>query len=195
MLGPLERLLLVDRRAVALSTEKVIFMGPIDILISEHALVVAGLDTLDRAVRARGPAMGRLLDFFDEFLDRHHHTKEEDELFPAMIAEGFPSRGGPITVMLGEHDRGRSLVAAMRGALADGADERFADLARSFSALLRDHIQKENHVLFPMAMRAVSPAKLEALGERWEATAGVTSRWRDDLASIDGLLTKEHAHA
>lgn len=166
-------------------------MHPLDILVREHALVMLGLDLLDRAAlageRVRGAELTRLLDFFGSFLDEHHHVKEELELFPAMIDAGFPAHGGPLATMLAEHDRGRSLAGSMRRAI-HGDRERFAASAGTYSSLMRAHVEKENGVLFPMAERFVQSATLAHLGERWRSEGGVESRWRDELASIDRAL-------
>ncbi|MGD0266766.1 MAG: hemerythrin domain-containing protein, partial [Candidatus Methylomirabilota bacterium] len=37
-----------------------------------------------------------------------HHGKEENLLFKTMVDRGFPRQGGPIAVMLHEHETGRS---------------------------------------------------------------------------------------
>src|SRR4030065_429878 len=55
-------------------------------------------------------------DFIKGFADGCHHKKEEGVLFPAMQAAGVPSEGGPISVMLAEHEQGRRLTAGMRAA-------------------------------------------------------------------------------
>ena len=59
-----------------------------------------------------------LLEFFQLFADRCHHGKEEDLLFPLLEKKGFPRDGGPIGVMLFEHERGRLLIRQMAEATA-----------------------------------------------------------------------------
>lgn len=51
-----------------------------------------------------------LLEFFTVFVDKCHHGKEEDLLFPAMENLGVRRVGGPIGVMLNEHQQGREFV-------------------------------------------------------------------------------------
>src|SRR3989304_6062306 len=53
------------------------------------------------------------VDFFRGFTDGCHHAKEEVKLFLAMEQRGIPREGGPIGVMLMEHDQGRAFVRAM----------------------------------------------------------------------------------
>jgi hemerythrin-like domain-containing protein len=96
-------------------------------------------------------------------------TKEETILFPRMVEAGVPGEGGPIGVMLYEHDEGRAHIRAMNDALpkaASGdADVRRVLIreARGCVALLRAHIQKENMVLFPIADRVFDPAAKDAI--------------------------------
>jgi hemerythrin-like domain-containing protein len=80
--------------------------------------------------------------------------------FPVLKQRGIPEQGGPIGVMLHEHVLGRDCVGRMREASqARPFDARtFADAARQYIPLLRQHIFKENNVLFRMAERVMSEA-------------------------------------
>jgi regulator of cell morphogenesis and NO signaling len=100
-------------------------------------------------------------------LEPHLH-KEERVLFPAIaaLAEGltdfpFGSVAQPIHMMVIEHDRAGELLALLRGATddyrvpADGCAS-YRSLYERLAALEFDthvHIHKENHVLFPAALR------------------------------------------
>jgi hemerythrin-like domain-containing protein len=80
-----------------------------------------------------------------------------------MESKGIPREGGPIGVMLLEHQQGRQRVRAMADDLesADGGDavsmERVLDQGQAFLELLRGHINKEDNILFNMADHATSP--------------------------------------
>jgi hemerythrin-like domain-containing protein len=157
-------------------------MGVTAELVAEHEAVLLALRILERvegalqAGAADAPShAGELVEFLKVFVDRCHHGKEEDVLFPELERLGVPRQGGPIGVMLAEHERGRTLVAAMADALAPlgrgepGAAARFAESAGSYRALLTAHIAKENGVLFPMAERVVPGDEQGQLVERFEA--------------------------
>jgi hemerythrin-like domain-containing protein len=140
-------------------------MNPIEELKNEHRGVEAALRILEgicsKAEKARridaARDIERLLEFFAVFVDTCHHGKEEALLFPALEREGVSRRGGPIGVMLAEHVSGRTHIAGMRRALAEaqagrsGAVEDFLGHARGYAALLRQHIFKEESVLFRLA--------------------------------------------
>jgi hemerythrin-like domain-containing protein len=98
-----------------------------------------------------------ILEFLTVFVDKCHHGKEEEFLFPALEAVGVPRQGGPIGVMLSEHEQGRKLVAKLTEAVTRYKSGDIADASSvqliidDYVALLAQHISKENTVLFAMA--------------------------------------------
>jgi len=147
-------------------------------LMDEHQGILRMLRILEsvckrldagRGVPAADPAA--MVEFLQVFADRCHHAKEEGHLFPAMVAAGFPESAGPIPVMLADHDRGRAFVRGMADALQgkDGpAAPAFRGSARGYIELLRDHIRREDEVLYPMAVARVPAAALDGLVEAFE---------------------------
>ena len=107
------------------------------------------------------------LDFVRRFADGCHHAKEEQALFPLLEARGIPRRGGPIGMMLLEHQEGRGLVADMERATAARDLPGLVASAGAFSGLLRAHIAKERNVLFPMGERRLDAADDHTLVEHF----------------------------
>jgi len=151
-------------------------MTPTHVLKAEHEgiLIMLGIFEKIRGILTSSaplPAqhIDEILEFFKEFIDACHHGKEEKFLFPAIEAAGIPREGGPIGVMLAEHEAGRKLVRRMRdisgkfpGESATARGE-FAETAGQYIDLLRSHIQKENTVLFPMADKALAKAEQDRM--------------------------------
>lgn len=142
-------------------------MKSVERLKTEHELIERGLNLLEKA--GAGLQAGQSLPngfpewtarFFQQFADQCHHAKEEDVFFPVLEQRGIPEQGGPIGVMLHEHVLGRDCVARMRQASQGHPfDARtFAEAARQYIPLLRQHIFKENNVLFHLAERVMSQA-------------------------------------
>ncbi|MBP7635007.1 hemerythrin domain-containing protein [Candidatus Ozemobacteraceae bacterium] len=151
-------------------------MIPSEQLRAEHDAILAMLGVLDRiCIRLEQgesvpPAhLVRIIEFFQVFADTCHHAKEEEFLFPAYEAAGIPRERGPIGAMLAEHQEGREAISRMKsqldGVTAGQADavERFILAARDYTALLSAHIQKENHVLFPMGDRVLASDRQQEL--------------------------------
>ena len=154
-------------------------------LLAEHEAVLVALDVLERvegALAAGGEEarehLDQLLDFLKVFVDRCHHGKEEEVLFPELERRGVPREGGPIGVMLAEHEEGRGHIRAMAAArdrLRRGELNATAAIRTSASAyrdLLRAHIAKENHILFPMADQLVPAEVAVKLVAQFEAIEG-----------------------
>ena len=116
----------------------------------------------------------RIVEFFRVFADKCHHGKEEDLLFPEMVKAGVPKERGPIGVMLAEHQQGRGFIRGM----AEALDRRkkgdakalpsYAENARNYIALLTQHINKEDNVLFPMGEKVLSRKTQEEMMEGFE---------------------------
>jgi hemerythrin-like domain-containing protein len=157
-------------------------MHPTDVLSQEHRVIESRLDRLEQeiaAIQRSGPfvraTFDEALDFFRNFADGCHHAKEEKLLFPRMAARGVPEHGGPIGVMLAEHDQGRSYLRAVRDNLA-AAEQGSAEALRAVSenasgyiALLRQHIMKEDNILFRMAKMVLNPADVAELSSQFAA--------------------------
>jgi hemerythrin-like domain-containing protein len=150
-------------------------MRATDVLMDEHRVIEQVLSCLEKLAQRceAGEKLDRTaaleaLDFFRHFADHCHHGKEEGHLFPLLEARGLPRQGGPTGVMLHEHDQGRRLVAALAADVETDAPREFVRHARAYVGLLREHIRKEDHCLFPMAAAVLSDAEAEALSRSFE---------------------------
>ncbi|MEW6274970.1 MAG: PAS domain-containing protein [Bacillota bacterium] len=144
------------------------------VLDHEHRLIEKMLEILQKEAEKLKNKQGnpetvtRALDFFTEFADGCHHQKEEKALFPLLQERGIPKEGGPIGVMLAEHEEGRKLVARMKEA-ADQKDwPQLAEAAAGYSELLKGHIWKEDDVLYPAGKKVLSAGDAGSLVERFE---------------------------
>ncbi len=143
---------------------------PVDVLVQEHQVILAVLETIQqevRALRAADPVRPEFwrstLDFLTTFVDTCHHGKEEDVLFPALARNGLPEQQGPVGVMRHEHEHGRQLVRRIHADVAALAGTALAGDAQAYITFLREHIAKENEILFPLAKRVLPPDALAAM--------------------------------
>jgi hemerythrin-like domain-containing protein len=97
-----------------------------------------------------------LLNFLREFADGSHHVKEQAILFPALMHADMPLDAGLLHAMNYEHERGRTLTAAMQDALNRNRMDGFVTLADRYIELLTNHIEKEESVLFTAADETLS---------------------------------------
>ncbi len=146
-------------------------MTILDDLREEHALierVVGSLRTF-AAAGARDPDdAAAYLRFVRLYAGRFHHAREEDVLFPALVATEVPADRGPLKILLDAHRAMARMLDAMDGGITLERAERYG------SALLH-HIDAENSVLFPeseIRLRSAGGAELASReADAEEATA------------------------
>ena len=157
-------------------------MQPIKDLKMEHDAVRLTLSILDEICQRIEKSediidfrhLEQLVEFFMVFVDKCHHGKEEELLFPALENVGVSREGGPIGVLLHEHQQGREFARKMNAALAQYTQgdrqvvNEFVKTAREYINLLDQHIDKENNVLFPLAEKHLSEQEQEKLWEGFE---------------------------
>ena len=104
------------------------------------------------------------VDFIRNYADRFHHAKEEGVLFEALVTNGMPRENSPVAAMLMEHEQGRSFVVGMEMAASEamkglpGRELEIVKNALAYAELLRDHISKEDGILYPLAERIIPEA-------------------------------------
>jgi len=165
---------------------------PIEQLKAEHRIIekalraLSGLcDRLETGEAIDPTGFDRLFEFLGNFADRRHHQKEEKCLFPALGLHGVARDRGPIGVMLQEHCTGRALITHMKRAAvafenhAPNAAVQFSDAGRNYVALLREHIIKEDTVLFQIAESLLDARALQSL--------------QDDFDSAESDMAESHA--
>jgi hemerythrin-like domain-containing protein len=156
-------------------------MTPTEMLMHEHQIILLVLDGAEREARriedtgvVHAETVDEMVDFFRNFADRCHHIKEEKLLFVKMEQRGMPVKGGPIGVMLHEHEYGRDLTRAIAAALPQAAEGDPAATAvvrenlLNYARFLRAHIQQEDNILYPMADQLLTAEDQHDLLEDFE---------------------------
>ena len=149
------------------------------LLSDEHRVIERVLAAVERLTEKPASEFlqpwKKALDFIRHFADQCHHCKEEKVLFPALEQHGIPNEGGPIGMMLIEHEEGRSYVRAMFDALErveagdQSAQAPLFENAKRYLRLLREHIQKEDDILFRMADEVIPEDEQKQLLKSFEA--------------------------
>ncbi len=146
---------------------------PTEILKEEHENVLQKLDALEEIISHLdkkdeiSAKLRELASFFgtDVWV---HFAKEEEALFPE-IERFIPRESGPIGVMLAEHEELRNTNTEIQRGIAvylrdSGNLEAKVMIERHgahFIGLLRDHIDKENNILFVMADMHLDETQLD----------------------------------
>ena len=151
-------------------------------LEEEHEAVKLSISLLDRMMETllKDPGsvqtdhLEELLDFFRIFVDKCHHGKEEAFLFPALEKAGVQKQDGPIGVLLSEHEKGRRYISQLENQIpglrnSDAGEITTANkLVKSYAALMQQHIQKEDTILFPLADSRLSENEQTSMVREFE---------------------------
>jgi len=150
-------------------------MTAIEILVKEHDSILQMIEITQTILNKNDETkvnlqhVEEIIDFVQNFADKYHHLKEEDVLFMELEKHGMPREGGPVGVMLYEHDEGRAYIKnAIESILhfKKGDNSAFADIRTNllnYCTLLTNHIAKENNILYPMAERILPGNILETM--------------------------------
>lgn len=151
-----------------------------ELLTKDHETTERVIEAMTRAFEApQGPSRQMVADaveYFGSYVDQCHNKKEENHLFPLIERLGIPRHGGPLGVMLQEHEESETLLAqfvALGRGYGDGDATTADDLRGAFerySTLLKDHFWKENDILYPMARRVMRDADAASVVEGIVAT-------------------------
>jgi len=160
-----------------------------ELLMEDHSTTEKVFEAVIRALgNPDGPnpdLIGKAAEYFSVYVDKCHNKKEEEHLFPLIEQRGIPRDGGPLAVMLQEHEQSRGMLARLRPLAeryAAGDREVLTKLKKSiydYAELLKQHFWKENDILYPMAQRVVSEADQETIIrgiETAEAALGADTR-------------------
>jgi hypothetical protein len=147
---------------------------PIDLLMAEHQIILQNLTSLQTIIEKAsnrdngeiGDLMAQLKAVVHLLLETEsHHKREEDALFPRLERRGVT---GPPRIMRLEHDALRARKHRLGALVEKGESTAYAEFIRELNdaggyivANLRDHIFKEDNILYPTAMQTLDPAEWE----------------------------------
>ena len=185
-----------------------------DDLKHEHQLILKYIELMERYIdfgqaynnnELFGDKAEAFIHFIQNFADTFHHAKEEDVLFKHMAAPDVLTHCNPLPQMLMEHDLGRGCVQRMKDALSKDDWDSLAKSAREYGVILREHIFKEDNILFPMAEESIADANKKSAKEEYaqaEARLDGSALWKEHETKFaelemdfENALSKEMALA
>lgn len=143
---------------------------PVKTLMLEHEVILRLLDELEEATfliqkskkyeDINPKLISRLKEITSELIESEsHYQREEEALFPEALAIGL---FGPPQIMINEHKKLRALKKIINDITNSISLNEYRSFKYSFISntnkliqSLRDHIYKENNILFPAALQAI----------------------------------------
>lgn len=190
----------VRPRTKAPEPREVSYSPPVRRLVEEHTWIkrlLAVIPSLVEHMRASGEMDAELLrgalDFIRGYADRFHHMKEEDVLFDYADKEAEVIR-----VIYEDHDRARGHVKAAAEAIESGDVAAVCDNLLAYRALLTEHINKEDDVLYPYIDRGLSTHQVGEIFRRFEEAEGqagedVPAKYIRFITALEGQFGQKEA--
>ena len=130
------------------------------ILSDEHKNILTVIDVLENEAEALkngkeldNDFLKKAVDFIRNYADKFHHAKEEEILFKELCKDSTQENMhcNPVGQMLIEHDLGREHVKGMEQGLKENNKKKVIEHILGYASLLKEHIFKEDNILYPMA--------------------------------------------
>jgi len=165
------------------------------ILAKEHEniLKIAGAlnkecDLVEKGKEIDKEFFSKVIDFIRDYADKFHHAKEEDILFKEFIKKVESNNScvhcNPVEQMLVEHNEGRNFVKGMKEGLEKNDKNVLIENARGYVNLIREHIFKEDNILYPMADEAISDEVEKSMLEKFKK---INTEKRKDVEKYEKL--------
>lgn len=139
------------------------------ILSEEHKVILKVVGAIEKqcgGLKAKKELkrdfFGKAIDFIRNYADKFHHAKEEDILFVEFCKKAHLASCNPVEQMLYEHKIGREYVGNMEKGLNENNPNLVLENGLKYADLLKDHIMKEDTILYPM-MDEVFDEKIQKL--------------------------------
>jgi len=142
--------------------------SPTDILRKEHEIVLKLLDRIEKCIEKNDmKSSGKNIAVLEKEFERHSLNKEEKALFPE-IEKFMPREGGPTGMMIMEHEDLVSSIKNCKDALKTNDSSKLNENASHIIELLRQHIGKEDNILFMMAEMHLDDRQKKTVLERFK---------------------------
>jgi hemerythrin-like domain-containing protein len=138
-------------------------MDPRAALREEHGATMKMLAALQRFIaKVVDSELGEtkdleaLIEFFEIYVDRYHHGKEEQVLFPALSRTRTAGIDSLINSLMEDHRKARTSMEQIEShavtlhSCSEADRYKFTEKADRYVDLVRKHIRKENSELLPL---------------------------------------------
>ena len=163
------------KRKVAHAAGQIKYSPPIKKLVDEHvfikkllAAIPVMLESIDVSHAEDKQLILDSIDFIRSYADKYHHAKEEALLFKKFEDIEI------IKAMLEEHDMGRGHVKAALEAVEKKDNQKIIEHLAAYRELLKDHIKKEDEILYPWLDKNLSVSEI---GELFAKFSGIDKQY------------------
>ena len=147
------------------------------ILSDEHKYILKVADAVEKECseikqgkKINDEFFKKIIEFIRNYADKFHHAKEEDILFKEFCKQADKGKVhcNPVEQMLFEHDEGRNFVRGIEDGQREKNRNKVVENALGYVNLIREHIYKEDNILYPMADEVMDNKTEKEMEEKFE---------------------------
>lgn len=114
--------------------------------------------------------VGRMLDFFSNYIEKSHYAKEERFYFPAAVYHNMDQVAEIVRQLRLEHDYSRSILEELTYAFEDDqyTTDFISERLEKYAEVIERIIAREDQVLFPKANTRIAGSEERALLKGFE---------------------------
>ncbi|MCX7908606.1 MAG: PAS domain-containing protein [Ignavibacteria bacterium] len=147
----------------------------ITLLMNDHSIIEKALVILEKQLARKKKNWTTIQVLFEilwDYGEKNHNMKEEKVYFPLLLERGLP-QSGPVAVMLQEHEVERNYLSKFKEFLSKSEKteeeiQSFVSEFNDYASLTKDHIWKENDILYPMGRKFVQPDDVPYLANEFK---------------------------
>ena len=157
-------------------------MTPTENLIKEHEEINELLDIMSKiAMKIKSKDVfypndvEEIIDYLIIIIDKSHHGKEDEVFYPELISSGIPNEKAPLSIINYEHTLAKRYLKDISSCVVnckignDFSGELLADSLTNYVVVIKNHIQREEEIVFPIANEVLSSEKQNEISQRFEA--------------------------
>jgi len=156
-------------------------MTPTENLIKEHEEINELLDIMSKiALKIKSKDVfyptdvEEIIDYLIIIIDKSHHGKEDEVFYPELISSGIPKETAPLSIINYEHTLAKRYLKDISSCVVnckignDFSGELLADSLTNYVVVIKNHIQREEEIIFPIANEVLSSEKQNEITQRFE---------------------------
>ncbi|MAH03197.1 hypothetical protein CMI39_00210 [Candidatus Pacearchaeota archaeon] len=156
-------------------------MGKITkILVDEHKNILKLTEFIEKECESEKDIdkdfFIKVVYFIRNYADKFHHAKEEDILFVELSKDEVQLHCNPIDQMLHEHEQGRNFVKETEIGIMQSNNKKIIENMQGYVNLIREHIYKEDNILYPMSDEALDKKTEQSILDRFSKAEKIRSK-------------------
>lgn len=155
-------------------------MTPTENLTKEHKDIIELLNIMNKIadkIKSKDvfytSDVEEIIDFLKFFIEKSHHGKEEI-FYPELKFAGIPIELESLSIMMYEHTLAKNYLKDIYSCVENCkignsfSGELLADSLKNYVVLIKNHIQKEEEIIFPLADKELSQEKQTDIYRQFE---------------------------